>query len=117
MVKAEFVLGGFEAVFDCPAMAFDGHKRLDVCPGGTPGCEESEIAVADIAADQKTAGPKARFRLIIFIGFEIGEFTVSPVMKPCALGPLASGQALPRMRRKVTRDFFRRACNRGLSCP
>lgn len=53
MIEAKLVLGGFEAVFDCPAMTFDGNKRLDACPGGAPGCEESEIAVADIAADQK----------------------------------------------------------------
>lgn len=29
MIEAEFVLGGLEAVFDCPTMTFDGGECLD----------------------------------------------------------------------------------------
>ena len=76
MVESEFVLGCFKAVFDRPAMAFDGNERLNVSPGRAPCREESEIAVADIAADQETTGPKARFCLIIFVSFEIGELAI-----------------------------------------
>jgi hypothetical protein len=56
--QAQFIPDGFETVFDCPALAFDGNKRVDVRPGRTPACEESGIAVADIAADQQAPGPK-----------------------------------------------------------
>jgi len=59
VVEAEFVLGGLEAVFDRPALAFDGDERLDAGTGRAPCREEGEIAVTDIAADQKAAGPKA----------------------------------------------------------
>lgn len=40
MVEAELVLGGLEAVFDRPAMAFDGDDGLNACPGRTSGREE-----------------------------------------------------------------------------
>ncbi|KKW89252.1 hypothetical protein YP76_26405 [Sphingobium chungbukense] len=46
-------------------------------------------------ADQQAAGPKTRFGLIIFVGVEIGEFAIGPVMKPCAFGAFARGEALP----------------------
>lgn len=84
MVESELVLGGLEAVLDRPAMAFNGNERLDVGPGRAPCGEECEITVADIAPDQKATGPKPRFRLVIFVGIEIGEFAVGPVMKPRA---------------------------------
>ena len=58
VVKAELVFGGLEAVFDRPAMAFDGDKGLDARAGRAPCCEEGEITVANIAADQQAAGPK-----------------------------------------------------------
>lgn len=53
VVEAEFVFGGFEAVFDRPAMAFDGDERLDAGAGRAPCREEGEVAVIDIAADQQ----------------------------------------------------------------
>ena len=66
---------------------------------------------------KEAPGPKPRFRLIIFIGCEIGEFTVRPVMKPRALGPLASGQKLPCIGRKIAGNLLRFARNQGLACP
>ena len=59
MVEAEFVLGSFEAVFDCPATTFDGDEILDACAGRAPCREVGEITVADIATDQKAAGPQS----------------------------------------------------------
>ena len=52
VVEAEFVLGGFKAIFDRPAMAFDGDEGLDGRAGRALCREEGEIAVTDIAADQ-----------------------------------------------------------------
>jgi hypothetical protein len=58
VVEAELVFGGLEAVLDRPAMAFDGDEGLDARAGRAPGREEGKITVADIAADQKVAGPQ-----------------------------------------------------------
>jgi len=66
---------------------------------------------------KEAPGPKPRFRLIIFIGCEIGEFTVRPVMKPRALGPLASGQKLPCIGRKIAGNLLHFARSQGLACP
>lgn len=59
MVEAELVLGGLQAAFDRPAMAFNSDEGLDTRTGRAPCREESEITVADFAADQKAAGPKS----------------------------------------------------------
>jgi hypothetical protein len=58
VVEAELVLGGLEAVFDRPAMAFNGDEGLDARAGRAPCREEGEITVADIAADQKAPCPE-----------------------------------------------------------
>ena len=58
VVEAELVLGGLEAVFDRPAMAFDGDKGLDGRAGRAPSREEGEVAVTDIVADQKAPCPE-----------------------------------------------------------
>ena len=58
MIEAKLVLGRLEAVFDRPAMALDGNEDLDIRPGRAPCREEGEIAIADVAADQKAPGPK-----------------------------------------------------------
>jgi len=57
VVKAKFILGGLEAVIDCPAMAFDGDEGLDARASRAPCREEGEIAITDIATDQQTTGP------------------------------------------------------------
>lgn len=57
VIKAEFVLGGFEAVLDGPAMAFHRHQLLHGGALGAPCGEEGQAAVGNIAADQKTPRP------------------------------------------------------------
>lgn len=37
MIEAELIFGSLEAVFDRPAVAFDGDERLDVGAGRAPG--------------------------------------------------------------------------------
>jgi len=115
MVKAEFVLGGLEAVFDCPATAFDGNERWDACSGWAPGREECEITVADVATNEKAAGPKPSSHLVIFVCVEIGQFAVGPVMKSCAFGTVTGGQTLPRTWVKIASDLLSRACDRRLT--
>ena len=80
VIEPEFVLGGFEAILDRPAMPFDRDQGLDVCSGRAPGGEEREIAIRDAAADQETARPQARLFLVIFARVEVGELEIGPVV-------------------------------------
>ena len=89
MIESEFILGGFEAVLDGPAVSYDGNERLDGCSGQAPGREECEVAISDIAVDQEPARPERRAGLIIFGSIEIGEFEVGPVVQPCSFRPFA----------------------------
>jgi hypothetical protein len=88
VVEAELVLGGLEAVLDGPAVAFHLDQGVDAGPGRTPGGEEGQVAIGDVAADQQATGPEARSGLVVFGGVQIGQLTVGPVMQP---GPLGSG--------------------------
>ncbi|WP_459178780.1 hypothetical protein [Sinorhizobium meliloti] len=108
---------GLEAVFDRPAMAFNGNERLDARPGRAPCGEECEITVADIAPDQEATGPKPRFRLAVFVGIEIGEFAVRPVMKPRAFGALTGGKTLPCTWIEIAGDLLCCAGDRRLPRP
>ncbi|OWK25954.1 hypothetical protein AJ87_48915 [Rhizobium yanglingense] len=98
-------------------MAFHGNERLEARPGRAPCGEECEIAVADIAPDQEATGPKPRFRLVIFVGIEIGEFAVGPVMKPRAFGALTGGKTLPCFWIEITGDLLSCAGDRRLTRP
>ncbi len=97
VIEAEFVLGGLEAVLDRPAMPFHLHQRLDGCVEWTPGREEGEITVGDIAADQQPARPDARERRIKITSIEIGQFEIGPIVQSCAFGPVARRQASPAL--------------------
>lgn len=96
-------------------MAFDGNKCQYSCPGRTPGHEEGEIAVADIATDRETSGPKTRLRLVIVFGIAIGELAIDPVVKAGTFGGRASGQALPCIGSDIAGNLFRRAGNGRLA--
>ncbi len=98
-------------------MAFNGNERLDARPGRAPCGEECQIAVADVAPDQEATGPKPRFRLVVFVGIEVGEFAIGPVMKPCAFGAFTGGKTLSCFRIEITGDLLRRAGDRRLSRP
>ena len=64
VIEAEFVLGGFKAVFDRPAMALDFCKLFDGRFLRRPGREEGEVAVRDLAADQEAARPCLAFECL-----------------------------------------------------
>src|SRR5215208_1755889 len=81
VVEAELVLGGLEAVLDCPAMPFDLDQGLDPGPGRAPGREEGKLAVGDGAADQEAARPQAGEAIVVLGSLEIGQFQVGPVVE------------------------------------
>ena len=117
MIESEFILGGFEAVLDGPAVSLDGNERLDGCSGRAPGREECEVAISDIVADQEPARPKPRAGLTIFGSIEISEFEVGPVVQPCSFRPFARLQALLSGRVKLLRDFVSTTSNSGFVSP
>ena len=86
VVETEFVFGRLEAVLDGPAPAFDRHQGFHSGPGGAPGGEKGQVAISDIAADQKAPGPQTGQGLVVFGGFKIGQFQIGPVEQPLALG-------------------------------
>src|SRR5271168_5360495 len=90
VIEAEFVLGGFEAVLDSPAMAFDQHQLLHGRALGAPGGEEGQIAVGNVAADQETARPLCGEGAVVFAGIEIGQFEIA---QSCRRGPLVPSPA------------------------
>ena len=98
VVEAELILGGFEAVFDGPAMSLYRHQFFHGCASWTPGREEGEIAIGDVAADQQPACPDAWKCRIKIIGIEIGEFEIGPIMQSCTLGSIACRQPPPGRR-------------------
>ena len=60
VIETEFVLGGFEAVLDGPAMTFHRHELFYGRALGAPSGEEGEIAIGNVAADEKTSRPLCR---------------------------------------------------------
>jgi hypothetical protein len=59
VIETEFVLGGLEAVFNGPTMAFNLDQCLNRCSCGAPRGEISQITIGDVAPDQQTARPPA----------------------------------------------------------
>src|SRR3954447_256135 len=53
VVEAKFVFSRLEAVLNGPAPALDRHQGFHSGPGGAPGGEKGQVAISDIAADQK----------------------------------------------------------------
>ena len=104
MIKAEFVLCGLEAVLDRPSMSFDAHQCIHARALRTPGGEEGQLAIWDIAADQQASGPDPVEIGIEVISVEIGQIKVGPVVEALALVPepaerrcQASGGKAPAM--------------------
>src|SRR3954465_15122642 len=86
VVEAEFVFGRLEAVLNGPALSFNGDQYRNRRAGGAPSGEEGQLAISDIAADQKAPGPQTGQALVVFGGVKIGQFQVGPVEQPLALG-------------------------------
>ena len=91
VVEAEFVLGSLETVLDRPASSLDSDQGLDRGSGRAPGGEEGQALIADVAADQQAARPKAGALGADLACAEIGELQIRPVIEPCPLRALTGG--------------------------
>lgn len=60
--------------------AFHCYPFFQSCTKRTPGREEGEIAVGDVAADQQPAGPEVGESRVEIIGVKISEIEKGPVM-------------------------------------
>ena len=112
VIEPELVFGGLETVLDRPAMAFDHHQRFDGCRRRTPGGEEGEIAIGDMTTDQQTARPRALIGAVEFLGIEIGQFEIAPIMQPRSFGSVPCRQAFPVGRTPRQGDVGGRVGNR-----
>ena len=57
MIKPQFVLGRLETIFDRPTMSLDRDEGFDACSSRTPGGEERQVTISDVAADQEASRP------------------------------------------------------------
>src|SRR4051794_29779480 len=53
VVETEFVFGRLEAVLNGPALSFHSDQHRNRRAGGAPGGEEGQLAISNVAADQK----------------------------------------------------------------
>jgi len=104
VIKAKFVLSGFEAVLDSPAMAFHRHLPLHGGALGAPCGEEGQAAVGNVAPDQKASRRFPDKLVVAFTGFEIGQFEIGPVVPARTFGPSAGQQAALGLLGKALRD-------------
>ena len=117
MVEAKLVFGRREAVRDGPALSFDADPHRNRRAGGAPGGEKGQVAISEIAADQKAPGPKTGQAPGVFGGVKTGQFQIGPVEPPL---PLAAGPSRsPAPSRGIERagDPGRGPGNRRLGAP
>src|SRR6516225_2501564 len=104
VIKAELVLGGFEAVLDGPAMAFHRHQLLYGRALGAPCGEKGQAVVDDVATDQQAPRPFPGKVVVIFTSFEISQLEIGPVVPARTFGSFAGRQAAPGLLGKALRD-------------
>ncbi len=95
MVEPELVLGGLEAVFDCPSMPLDAEQRLDRGFRRSPCGEIGEIAVGDVTPDQYAACPEAMVFFVEFFRLQTSQLEVAPVMQARTFAAVPCRQTLP----------------------
>ena len=104
VIEAEFIFGGFEAVFNGPATTFDQDQFFHRRALGTPCREEGEITIGNVATDQQSSGPKSGERGVILVDIEIGQLEIGPIIKARALGTFTRRQTPPSLFGKVLCD-------------
>src|SRR3974377_190117 len=97
VIKAELVLGGFEAVLGSHAMAFHRHQLLYGRAFRAPCGEKGQAVVGDVATDQKAPRPFPSKVVVIFTRFEISQLEIGPVVPARTFGPFAGRQAAPSL--------------------
>ena len=99
MIEPEFVLCGFETVFNSPPIPLDCHQGLRRRSGRAPDCEEGHVAIGDGPPDQQASSPKAGTIITEGGTIEIGELYVYPIVQPRPFRSLASREPLPSLHR------------------
>lgn len=87
--QPQFGLRRLERILDRPALAFHPHQGVDWRAGRTPGREERQIPIGEAAPDQQAARPQAGEIFVVFLGREISEFDIGPVIQARSLGAVA----------------------------
>ena len=100
VIEAELILGSLKTILDRPAMPFHRHQLCHWRALGTPGGEEGQITIGDVATDQEASCPF----LSESAGLEIGQFDVGPVVQTRPLGSFAGRQASPSGLGKALRN-------------
>lgn len=98
-------------------MSFHPNKGFNGSAGRAPGREEGKVITGDVAAYQQAPGPCPDCAIDVFVGFEVGELEVGPVMDTLALGALTGQQTLPRSRIEVICYLHGGARNNRLVAP
>jgi hypothetical protein len=60
-------------------MTFDRDQRFNGCSRWAPGGEEGEVIIGDATTDQQTARPQTIICTVELLGFEIGQFEITPI--------------------------------------
>src|SRR5258707_4142465 len=98
VIEPELVFRGFKAVLDRPSMAFDRDQRFNGCSRWTPSGEEGEVTIGDATTDQQTARPQTIICTVEWLGLEVGQFEITPIVHPLSFGSGSRRQALPVVR-------------------
>ena len=112
VIEPELIFCGLETIFDRPAMSFDLDQDVYARAGRTPGREERQVSIGDVAANQQPPGPGPVWTIIERLGVEVRQFDVGPVVEPGALGPFAGGKPLPYGGVELRSDRISRAGDR-----
>src|SRR5258705_3620896 len=80
VIKAEFVLGGFKAVLDGPAMAFHRHQLLHGrAPWGTMS-RKAKLPSAMLRRIRRPPRPFPGEAIIVFTDLQIGQLETGPLV-------------------------------------
>ena len=115
LIKSQLILGGLEAVLNCPAMALDCDQCLDGGSGWAPCGEESHVSIGNVATDQQSTRPKSAVFLVVIGSIDVGQFIISPVVQARTLGAVTRREALPAPRVDLADDLLRRTGHRRLA--
>src|SRR5260370_35913910 len=65
------------------------------CSRWAPGGEEGEVTIGDATTDQETARPQTIICTVEWLGLEVGQFEITPIVQPRSFGSGSRRQALP----------------------
>src|ERR1043165_3812711 len=73
VIEPELVFGGLETVLDRPATSFDADESIYCGAGRTPGREERQVSIGDVASNQKSPCPGSVGPVVELCGVQIGR--------------------------------------------